>query len=77
MYLVKTSYYTKQKGFSPYVNQVLMVLFLFLNQENKVGMNHLTAYLSKKISLEAWEKILANQQFPIQGHVIRFKFKLK
>lgn len=43
MYLVKTLDYTKQKGFSAYVNQALMVLFLFLNQENKVGMNHLTA----------------------------------
>lgn len=49
-YLMKTLDYTKQKGFSAYVNQALMVLFLFLKQENggtilfyKVWMNHLTA----------------------------------
>lgn len=77
MYLMKTLDYTKQKVFSAYVNQALMVLFLFLKQDNKDGMNHLTARLSKEVSLEAWEKILANQQFPIQGHMIRFKFKLK
>lgn len=47
---MKTLDYTKQKGFSTYVNQALMVLFLFLKQENegiilfyKVWMNHLTA----------------------------------
>ena len=49
-YLMKTVDYTKQKGFSAYVDQALMVLFLFLKQENegtilfyKIWMNHLTA----------------------------------
>lgn len=39
-------------------------------------MNHFTAYISKNISLEAWENIgKASQQFPIQDYVIRLKFK--
>lgn len=47
---MKTLDYTKQKDFSACANQALMVLFLFLKQENegkillyKVWMNHLTA----------------------------------
>lgn len=84
---MKTLDYRKQKGLSNDVNQATMAFFLnlFVSKTRKWRDNFVSQSLDESSHCitfqenftEDLEKILASQQFPIQVHVIRLKYKPK